>query len=242
MSTQQTENYRRQQAALDSVDRPLAEDRPEPQRQAMIAGVARIVTNDGDGDYTITQQWWDQDADPPAWSDAVSPSGLVDGEAQDINQRDDGVVGRVVRFWQGRNMSGAIETWIDTGWVSSGFWASISGNSADGTNRWKYAFSEVYKSSAGYGGWAALSEGRSGTTSTSPARNTIEDMNTGADSHVEGNGVDPGNLDPAETGSDTFSLMPCTSGNIVRMHQVECGETVEYWFSYENGVDGDCGS
>ena len=242
MSTQQTENYRRQQASLDSIARPTATDRPEHQPSAAIAGVAKIVTNDGDGDYTITQQWWDSGADPPAWADAVSPGGLVEGEVRDINQRDDGPTGRIVRFWQGRNMSGAIETWIDIGWMSSSFYASVTGNAPDGANRWKYAFSEVYKSSAGYGGWATLSGGRSGTTSTNPARNTIEDMNTGADSHIEGNGVDPANLDPAETGSDTFSLMPCTSGNIVQMSQVDLAGTVEYWFSYENGVDGDCGS
>ena len=125
--------------------------------------------------------------------------------------------------------------------VDPGFWAEITGNATDGTNRWKYAFSEAHKTSAGYGGWATLGGGRSGTTGSGPARNTIEDMNTGADAHVEGNGVDPANLDPAETGSDTFAIMPCTSGNIVRMHEVDRSGTTEYWFSYENGVDGDCG-
>jgi hypothetical protein len=242
MNIKQTENYRRQQASLDIVARPVASDRPELQSPASIAGVARIVTNGGDGDYTITQQWWDSGADPPAWTDAVSPGGLVSASARDVNQCADGSPGRMVRFWQSRNVSGAVETWIDIGWVSSAFWASVGSNSADGTNRWKYAFTEVYKSSAGYGGWATLSGGRSGSTTTNPGRNTIEDMNTGADAHVEGNGVDPANLDPAATGADTFSLMPCTSGNIVQMRQVDCGQSVEYWFSYENGVNGDCGS
>ena len=232
MNIQQTENYRRERAALDSVSRPVGADRPEPQHQAVIAGLARIVTNDGDGEYTITQQWWDADAATPEWTNAVSPGGLVSCEACDINLRQDGLVERFVRFWQGRNLSGAVETWIDLGWKSDGFWASITGNATDGTNRWKYAFSEVYKSSAGYGGWATLSGGRSGTTSTNSARNTIEDMNTGADSHVEGNGVDPANLDPAGTGSDTFSMMPCTSGNVVWIREVDRGGTTEYWFSY----------
>ena len=122
------------------------------------------------------------------------------------------------------------------------FPAEITGNAADGTHRWKYAWSEVYKSGAGYGNWSTLDGGRSGTTGSNPARNTIEDMNTGADAHIEGNGVDPAHLDPAETGSDTFAIMPCTSGNIAWMHEVDRGETIEYWFSYENGVDGDCGS
>ncbi|MBT3201530.1 MAG: hypothetical protein HN350_16635 [Phycisphaerales bacterium] len=242
MNIKQTENYRRQQASLDAVDRPNQADRPEQHAFCADSGVAKIVTNAENGAYTITQQWWDSGADPPAWSDAISPGGLVGASARDIDQRDGAEAGRIVRFWRERDLSGAIETLIDIGWVSPAFWASITGSAADGANRWKYAFSEVYKSSAGYGGWATLSGGRSGTTSTNPARNSIEDMNTGADSHVEGNGVDPANLDPAATGSDTFSLMPCTSGNIVQMRQVDCGSAVEYWFSYENGVDGDCGS
>jgi len=237
MITKQTENYRRQQASLDSVRRPSAEDRAESQSPAAIAGIAKVVTNDGDGDYTITQQWWDSDAGPPAWGDATSPGGLVSCEARDINQRDDGRVDQIVRFWQGRNISGGLETWIDLGWISTGFWAEITGNASDGTNRWKYAFSEVYKSSSGYGGWAMLSGGRSGTTSTNPARNTIEDMNTGADAHVEGCGVDVDHLDTTDW---TFEIMPCTTGNIVWMREVAQGESTEYWFSYENGVDGEC--
>jgi len=242
MNTKQTENYRRQQAALDAVDATDSTDRAEHHLCVPTVGVAKIVTNDDDGDYTITQQWWDSHADPKEWSNAVSPGGLVSVQARDINQRHDGLAGRLVRFRQERNIAGSMETWIDLGWMSAGFWASITGNAADGTNRWKYAFSEVYKSSAGYGGWASLSGGRSGTTSSNTARNTIEDMNTGADAHVEGNGVDPANLDPSGAGSDTFSLMPCTSGNIVWMREVDRSGSIEYWFSYENGVDGDCSS
>jgi hypothetical protein len=240
MNTKQAENYRRQQASLDAVRRSDRDDRAESQPAGTVTGVARIVTNDDDGDYTITQQYWDSGAAPPDWTNAVSPGGLVSVPARDINQRGDGLAGRLVRFWQGRNVAGGVETWVDLGCMSLGFWASITANSADGTNRWKYAFSEVYKSTAGYGGWATLGGGRSGTTSTNPARNTIEDMNTGADAHVEGNGVDPANLDPAATGSDTFALMPCTSGNVVWMREVDRAGTTEYWFSYENGVDGDC--
>ncbi len=122
------------------------------------------------------------------------------------------------------------------------FFAEITGNTAaDGPaqNRWKYAWSEVSKSVAAYDGWAVLAGGRSGSTGTDPARNTIEDMNTGANAHVEGCGVDPEHLD---TGDYTFEIMPCTTGNIVAMYQVPVGTgtAVEYWFNYENGVDGTC--
>jgi len=242
MIQRQIENYRRRQAAQTAGQRPAGDDKPAADEKTVTAGVARIVSNDGDGEYTITQQWWDQSASPQAWADAAAPGGIVSAEARDVNLRADGQPGRKVRFRRERNKGGGIETWIDLGRGAETFLAKIDGNAADGTNRWKYAWTEVYKSGAGYGGWATLSGGRSGTTSTDPARNTIEDMNTGADAHIEGNGVDPANLDPAATGGDTFEIMPCTAGNIVRVHEVLQGAGVEYWFSYENGVDGDCGS
>ena len=119
--------------------------------------------------------------------------------------------------------------------VSTDFWAEITGSAADGTNRFKYAWSEVYKSSAGYGGWATLPGGRSGTTTTNPARNTIEDVN-GA-SGTLGNGVAVANLD---TDDYTFTLSAAPSGTIVRMREVAQGSNTEYWFQYENGVDGGC--
>ena len=128
--------------------------------------------------------------------------------------------------------------------TSKVFWAKITGNAeaeSPAQNRWKYAWTEVEKTAVGYDGWATLSGGRSGTTSVDPAYNLVEDMNTGADAHVEGNGVDPAHLDTADY---TFAIMPCTSGVPVRMHEVvfTVGETTytEYWFSYENGVDGVC--
>ena len=116
----------------------------------------------------------------------------------------------------------------------TGFWAKIGANAADGTNRWKYAWTEQTKSSAGYGGWGNLSGGRSGTTGISPARNSIEDMNDGTG--VQGNGVDiDGTAFPAG-----FSVQACPANNIVWMESVSVGTAVEYWFSYENGIDGTC--
>lgn len=114
--------------------------------------------------------------------------------------------------------------------ASDGFWAKIGTNAADGTNAWKYAFKEQTKATAGYGGWADLSGGRTGTTGTGPARNTIEDMNDG--SGVQGNGVSVANL----TGG--CAIKPCPSGAIVWMRFVPVADgTVEPWFEYENGVD-----
>jgi len=114
--------------------------------------------------------------------------------------------------------------------VTTGFWAKLTGSSADGTNRWSYSFTEVYKTTAGYGGWATLSGGRTGT-----ARNTIEDGNTG--SGTLGNGVAVSNLD---TDDYTFTLQPAPDDVIVRVREVDHGGSTEYWFQYENGVDGSC--
>lgn len=119
-----------------------------------------------------------------------------------------------------------------------GFWAKITDNAeadAPAQNRWVYAWSEVYKSAAGYDGWTTLENGRSGTTSTDPAYNFIEDMNDG--SGTEGNGVDLDNLDTADY---TFTIQACPTNNIVWMQEVTVDGTVEYWFAYENGVDGGC--
>ena len=111
-----------------------------------------------------------------------------------------------------------------------GFWAQLTGSSADGTNRWSYSFVEVYKATAGYGGWATKSGGKSGT-----ARNTIEDGNSG--SGTLGNGVAVSSLD---TDDYTFTLQPVPDDRIVWIEEVDQGGTAEYWFQYENGVDGSC--
>jgi hypothetical protein len=116
----------------------------------------------------------------------------------------------------------------------SGFRARIGAATPAGDNQWTYAFVEVEKTAAGYGGWTTLSGGRTGS-----ARNTIEDMNS--DTGVQGNGVDVANLD---TDAFTFEIQPCPAGNVVWMRtvrfMVDDEPTTEYWFDYENGVDGEC--
>jgi len=115
-----------------------------------------------------------------------------------------------------------------------GFWARVTGHAGAGENRWSYDFEGVVKSIGGYGGWTADPSLPSGTGS---AYNTVEDMNSG--SGTQGNGVDLANLDTPEY---TFQVQPCPAGVVVWMRPVRFGspETVEYWFTYENGVDGGC--
>ena len=116
---------------------------------------------------------------------------------------------------------------------ASGFWAILGEPVSEGDNQWRYPFAEAEPQLATYGGWIAKSGGITGT-----ARNTIEEINTGAGGHTEGNGVDPANLDPAATGADTFEIMPITGGNPVWVRKIGDG----YWFEGYNGVDGDCGT
>lgn len=110
------------------------------------------------------------------------------------------------------------------------FWAKITGATLVSTNQWEYTFIEVEKGAIGLnpGGW-------SDKTLEGTAYNSIEYMNFSAG--VQGNGVD---IDGADFPA-TMGLQPCPETNIVWMHRLEngAGET-EYWFSYENGVDGTC--
>jgi hypothetical protein len=110
------------------------------------------------------------------------------------------------------------------------FWARISANSLYSINQYTYTFIEIEKTSAGYGGWADKTGGRTGT-----AYNTFEDSNTG--SGVQGDGVDIDNL--SGTG---FALQPIpvrTDPVLVYWIYLTDG-SIEYWISVPNAIDGEC--
>lgn len=117
------------------------------------------------------------------------------------------------------------------------FWAQITGWEVVDTpaqNRWTYSWKGIYKATAGYDGWSDLD-----TTGSNNAFNTIENMNTAADATsptVQGNGVD---IDGADFPAG-FEIQPAPIHVIVAMTPVQVGETLEYWFTYENGIDGTC--
>lgn len=116
-----------------------------------------------------------------------------------------------------------------------GMWVQILGNLADGTNRYKYAWEEVYKATGGYGGWATRPGGQSGTTGSNPIRNTLEDMNS--ESGMLGTGVDADHLD---TDDWIFTLTPIPTDAIVWARPVVQGSNIEIWIDEANGVDGEC--
>lgn len=105
--------------------------------------------------------------------------------------------------------------------------AIITGYSQDGSNkRWIYAFSEAEKTSTGYGGWAALTEGI-----IDNCYNRAEDIN-GA-TGLMGNGV-------TLPLTGTFDLQPIPMNTPVRLDIVPVSGGVEYWFNMTNGIDGAC--
>lgn len=96
-----------------------------------------------------------------------------------------------------------------------------------GSNKWTYEFVEVEKTGTGYGGWGTKSGGVTGT-----AFNRVEVPNSNAG--VQGNGVELSNLPPG------FSIQPAAVGIVIVLTPVDVAGNTEYWFSYENAVDGDC--
>jgi hypothetical protein len=111
--------------------------------------------------------------------------------------------------------------------------ALITGHSQDGTNkRWLYAWSQAKKTTAGYGGWTAVTGGLSGTTTSKIAYNRVENIN--AATGTFGNGVASTNL------TGTFDVQPVPSGTPVRLKRVVVAGVTEFWFSYESGIDGAC--
>jgi len=99
-------------------------------------------------------------------------------------------------------------------------------------NRWTYPITEVVKTDSGYSGFTAKAGGRTGT-----AYNVIEYMNDG--SGKEGNGVTVSNLSSSQY---DFDIQPAPAGLITWCWEVPLANSkdVEYWFCYENGVDGTC--
>jgi len=109
-------------------------------------------------------------------------------------------------------------------------WMKITGATASG-KRWQYSGKIQKKTTAGYGGWVDDTSFNEITT----AYNMIENMN-GA-TGLWGNGVTSTNL------SGSIDIKPAPTGAIVRVYlEIVSGATPtrEWWFQYENGIDGAC--
>ncbi len=109
------------------------------------------------------------------------------------------------------------------------FVAKITGATAGNPNQWSYSWTRQKLTTSGYTGWTDDEQ-----TGNANAYNLSEVMNDGAG--LEGNGVD---IDGADFPAG-FELMPVPVGAFVWMRAVK-GALTEYWFQYENGIDGECG-
>ena len=106
--------FRREQVATeDAATLAPYSEQPTSSPPALRQGVAKIVSNDDGGQYTVTEQWWD--AATSSWQDAVGPVGHVQASARDYRQRDTAQPGAIVPFWEQRARGGGLELLIDIG-------------------------------------------------------------------------------------------------------------------------------
>lgn len=155
----------------------------------------------------------------------------------DLTQLDSGHVGAAKILW----VAGTTGTqWaiidINHAKPTTAFWAKITGNAANGTNKWKYAWTEQERTSTG---WQDLTGGRSGTTLADFALNSLEANNDGTG--IQGNSID---IDGAVFTDNTDLEIQAVQGDpVVRMYvdlDVTAGG-LAYSFEYVNAVDGECG-
>ena len=113
------------------------------------------------------------------------------------------------------------------------FWAKITSSATDGTNKWKYAWTEQTRTAAG---WEDLTDGRTGTTSSDFAINSLEANNDGTG--VQGNSID---IDGAVfTDNSGLEIQPVQGDPVVRMIVDIIDAAQLYTFEYVNAVDGEC--
>lgn len=120
------------------------------------------------------------------------------------------------------------------------FWAKITAATDATGNKWTYEWTEVIKTSTGFGAsaWSAPSGAITGTA----ARNLCELINTSTGANYLGIGITVDEL--LDTGGDPecpVELRPVPVGCIVLMHPVPVYITneppvLEYWFYHSTGV------
>ena len=187
--------------------------------------------------------------------DAVGESEGVDSSALDEIQQRVGLVESLARRrdpMTPKMLSAASRSFYARITASTFANGTATAHATNPATQWTYTFVEVEKTVAGYSvmtasarSWTDLSGGRTGT-----ARNTIEDINTlitdtlGGEASRMGNGVVLANLDYDTDGTYDFPPRPVPDEVIVQVHEVSAVvagvSSTEYWFSYENGVDGSC--
>jgi hypothetical protein len=156
---------------------------------------------------------------------------LLDAHGEKI----DDIQGSLIQFLQWRERFDPVLISSD---LDVGFWAVILSSELveDTAFTWTYTFIQVRK---GLAGADVGQEAWSSKTLTGEAYNTLELPNgEAATTSPYGNGTTPDNLATTEY---TFEVQPCPSGVVVWMRKVSVtDDEPEYWFTHENGVDGNC--
>ena len=148
--------------------------------------------------------------------------------------------GEAVRWVERQVRDMTSESRARPGTSSNGFWARITAHELAGDPdqpMWKYTARQQVKVAAGYRGWQSAPN----SVNLFDCYNTMEDTNWVGAGGRAGNGVYIGGLC---TQSWNFEILPCPNDAIVWMRRVVfkvgSNSITEYWFTYENGVDGDC--
>jgi len=124
---QLTNHSRAREAQLAAAQLPVDQDRAIPNVQPVPFGVAKVTSNEGDGEYKITEQWWDGDAGggEGQWVDAYG--GFTNATARERSGKTLGGADDIVLFWR-HHAKGNKEQYLIELPVEGFQWAKATGN------------------------------------------------------------------------------------------------------------------
>ena len=201
---------------------------------ASVVAIYARITSSGGGEGGTYASWREVELVDGSW--ATKQGGLAgpgDGTLCEINAAKNVPASTIVHAFKNPGESLSVE-WLFQFTVVAWIFGRITSSSpvaGTGDNRFVYQFQQVAKTSAGYGGWSNVSGGIGGD-----AFNLIEDQNSSSGTLGNGVKVEHLNTDTAE-----FKLQPVPNGTRIQLFPVAVGnDEIEWWFSYENGVTGEC--
>jgi len=164
-------------------------------------------------------------------NDAHGWATITDGDVTKLSSQGSG---KARILWKAGSSGDQWATVVIEPFHAESFWAKITGNATNGSNKWKYAWTEQQRTA---GGFHDLPGGRTGTTSTDFAINSLETNNDGTG--VQGNSID---IDGAVfTDNSDLEIQPVQGDPVVRMWaEISNTGTLVYTFEYVNAVDGEC--
>jgi hypothetical protein len=113
--------------------------RAAPRRRHV--GVARIDSNEGDGEYTVTVQRYSTESD--SYQDVARPDGLIEATAYDYRGRAMGQTDWEVPFWEESDLDGAMLLMLDVARVGELFAVQVTndgGSAGDSTTTCSYTY------------------------------------------------------------------------------------------------------